>query len=126
MYKKLSGRPVTITSPANSLLVLEQFTRSSQKSVRQCARETGVSRSSVRRILKTAKWKCYIPRLLHAMNEDDPDLNWGWLRRFATRQYSRFAFPHISQNSTNEERTCVPTNKSVSKLGESGASCNND
>lgn len=73
VHKQRSGRPVTVTSPANSHLVLQQFTRSPQKSVRQCARETGVSRSSVRRILKTAKWKCYIPRLLHAMNEDDPD-----------------------------------------------------
>ena len=39
----------------------------------QCSRETGVSRSSVQRILKSANWKVYIPRLLHAMNEDDTD-----------------------------------------------------
>jgi hypothetical protein len=54
-------------------MVLRQFTHSPQKSPKQCARETGVSRSSEQRILKSAKWKVYIPRLLHAMNDDDPD-----------------------------------------------------
>ena len=36
--------------------------------MKQCSRETGVSRSSVQRILESAKWKVYIRRLLHAMN----------------------------------------------------------
>jgi hypothetical protein len=30
-------------------------------------------RSTVQRILQRAKWKIYVPRLLHAANEDDPD-----------------------------------------------------
>ena len=54
-------------------MVLERFTTSPRKSAVQCARETGVSRTSVRRILKAFKWKVYIPRLLHAINYDDPD-----------------------------------------------------
>jgi hypothetical protein len=29
--------------------------------------------SSVRQILKTAKWKCYVPRLLHVTTDGDPD-----------------------------------------------------
>ena len=29
--------------------------------------------TSVRRILKAFKWKVYNPRLLHAINDDDPD-----------------------------------------------------
>ena len=53
--------------------MLQQFTRSPQKSTKQCAHETGVSRTSVRRILKTARWKVFIPRLLQALNEVDPD-----------------------------------------------------
>jgi hypothetical protein len=73
VYKQRSRRPRTAISPASSAMVLGQFTRSPQKSPNQCAHETGVSRSSVQCILKSAKWKVYIPRLLHAMNEDDPD-----------------------------------------------------
>ncbi|KAJ4440588.1 hypothetical protein ANN_08734, partial [Periplaneta americana] len=56
-----------------SSLIETTTARGDEKSVKQCAFETGVSRSSVQRILKTAKWKVYIPRLLHTMNEDDPD-----------------------------------------------------
>ena len=52
--------------------MLQQFTCSPQKATKQCAHETGVSRTSVRRILKTARWKVFIPRLLHALNKDDP------------------------------------------------------
>ena len=73
VHKERSGRPQTATTLATSAAVLKQFTRSPQKSVKQCSRETGVSRSSVQRILKSVKWKVYIPRLLHAMNEDDTD-----------------------------------------------------
>jgi hypothetical protein len=57
VHKQRSGRPYTATSPASSSTVLEHFTRSPQKSIKQCARETGISRSSVQRILKRAKWK---------------------------------------------------------------------
>ena len=71
--KKDPGDHGQATTLATSAAVLQPFTRSPQKSVKQCSRETGVSRSSVQRILKSAKWKVYIPRLLHAMNEDDTD-----------------------------------------------------
>lgn len=73
VHKARSGRPRTATSLASSAAVLQLFTQSPQKSTYQGARESGVSRSSVRRILKEVKWKVYVPRLLHAMNEDDPD-----------------------------------------------------
>jgi hypothetical protein len=56
----------------NSAVVLQQFIQSPKQSVRWCARETGISRTSLHRILKTAKWKCYVLRLLHAMVEDYP------------------------------------------------------
>jgi hypothetical protein len=55
-------------------MMLELFTRSPQKSAKQCARETaGISGSSLQRVLKRAKQKVYIPSLLHAMTEGDPD-----------------------------------------------------
>jgi len=73
VHKERSGRPRTATTLATSTAVLQQFTCSPQKFVKQFSRKTGVSRSSVQQILKSAKWKVYIPRLLHAMNEDDTD-----------------------------------------------------
>ena len=60
VHKERSGRPRTATTLATSVAVLQQFTRSPQKSVKQCSRETRVSQSSVQRILKSAKWKVYI------------------------------------------------------------------
>ena len=72
VHRGRSGRPLTATSPA-SAMVLGRFTTSPRKSATQCARETGVRSTSVRSILKAFKWKLYIPRLLHAINEDDPD-----------------------------------------------------
>jgi len=42
-------------------------------SATQCVRETGVSIISVRRILKAVECNLYIPRSLHAINDDDTD-----------------------------------------------------
>lgn len=42
-----SGRSCTAASPTSSTMMLEHFTRSSQKSIKQCACETGVSRTSI-------------------------------------------------------------------------------
>jgi hypothetical protein len=38
-----------------------------------CSRETDVFKTRVHHILRHEKWKPYIPRLLQALNEDDPD-----------------------------------------------------
>lgn len=73
VHKGRSGRRRTATTPESCAAVLQHFVRSPQKSVTQGSRDSAVSRSSVRRILKRANWKVYIPRLLHQMNEDDPD-----------------------------------------------------
>ena len=70
---KHSGRPRTSTSPGKELQVQETLLRTLQKSLRQTARETHISKDSVNRIMKRLHWKCYIPRLSHALNEDDPD-----------------------------------------------------
>jgi len=55
------------------LLLLLNSLHARHGSTKQGARETGVSRTSIRRILKTARWKVFIPRLLRALNKDDPD-----------------------------------------------------
>ena len=60
VHKGRSRRPRTATSPASSAKVLEQFKRSPQTSTKQCAHETGISRTSIRRILETARWKFFI------------------------------------------------------------------
>jgi len=73
VHRGRSGRPLTATSPASSAMVLERFTMSPWKFATQCACETGISSTSVRHILKAFKWKVYIPRLLQAINDDDPD-----------------------------------------------------
>jgi len=54
-------------------MIFESFTTSPRTAATHCACQTGVSSTSVRRILKAVKWKVYIPRLLHAINDDDPD-----------------------------------------------------
>ena len=54
-------------------MVLECFEHSPQKCTKECARETGISRTTVRHIIKTAKLKVFNPKLPHALNEDDPD-----------------------------------------------------
>jgi hypothetical protein len=53
VHKGPSGRPRAATSDESSAAVLERFHSSPQKSTeRQCARESGVSATSVLRILK--------------------------------------------------------------------------
>ena len=49
--------------------VMQVFARFPKKSLRQCSREIGIEKSSVHRILRAQKWKPYIPRFVHALNE---------------------------------------------------------
>jgi len=116
VHKERSGRPWTATTLATSAAVLQQFTRSPQKSVKQCSHETGVSRSSVQRILKSAKWKMYIPRLLHAMNEDDTDRRLEYCEWFESMMRDGEAFAgkvvwsdeaQFKQSGTVNRHNCV-------------------
>ena len=68
-----SGRPVSVCTENNADLVLETFTQDPQTSQRRASNELGIARSSLRRIMKHFKLKPYRPRLLQALNEDDPD-----------------------------------------------------
>ncbi|GFQ95800.1 uncharacterized protein TNCT_475631 [Trichonephila clavata] len=49
------------------------FQRSPRKSLRQASREVSISKSSVHRIMKRCQCRNYIPRLAHALYDDDPD-----------------------------------------------------
>ena len=73
VHKGHSGRPRSSTSPTKQENLLERLQQSPRKSVRQAARETGISKSSTHRILKRVHLKSFKPVLVHALNEDDPD-----------------------------------------------------
>ena len=65
------GRPRT--NPTKEDRVLITFLRSSRKSVRQASGEVGISKSSVHRMMKRCYWKRCIPKLVHALHDDDPE-----------------------------------------------------
>ncbi|KAL1281045.1 hypothetical protein QQF64_015645 [Cirrhinus molitorella] len=56
-----------------SVAVLASFSKSPQRSTRRMSLESGISRTSLRRILATHKWHPYKLQLLQHLNEDDPD-----------------------------------------------------
>lgn len=68
-----SGRPKSINTDENMQLVSQSFLRNPQTSQRRAARELDISRSTLRRIMTALKLKSYKPKLLQALNEDDPD-----------------------------------------------------
>ncbi|KAJ4437975.1 hypothetical protein ANN_13914 [Periplaneta americana] len=73
VHKNNSGIPRTSISHAREREVIERFQQSPRKPVRQATRETGISKSSVHRVLKRAQCKSFIPRFVPALNEDDYD-----------------------------------------------------
>jgi hypothetical protein len=86
------------------------------KSTKQCAGETGVSRTSIRRVLKTARWKVSIRSLLHALNKDDPDrrVQYGeWFQNMVERIGvcgGKMVWSYEAQfklNGTLNRRNCV-------------------
>lgn len=68
-----SGRPKSVTKEENIQIVSENFRVTPQTSQRRASHELDISRSSLQRIMKDLKLKPYKPRLLQALNEDDPD-----------------------------------------------------
>ncbi|KAJ4440917.1 hypothetical protein ANN_10765 [Periplaneta americana] len=48
IHEERLGRPPTATSPVSSSLTLKSFVTSPQKSAMKCAREVGISNTSVR------------------------------------------------------------------------------
>ena len=73
MLKGRCGRKRSSADSESADAVMQVFARSPTKSLRQCFRQIGIEKSSVHRNFRIQKWKPYIPRLVHALNEDDPD-----------------------------------------------------
>ena len=71
--KPRSGRPKTATDEATTVAVLASFSKSPQRSTRRLSKESGVSRTSIRRILSSNKWHPYKIQLHQHLTEDDPD-----------------------------------------------------
>uniref|UniRef100_A0A669B5E7 DUF4817 domain-containing protein n=1 Tax=Oreochromis niloticus TaxID=8128 RepID=A0A669B5E7_ORENI len=67
------GRKKTVSNEETSVAVLASFSKSPQRSTRRMSLESGISRTSLRRILATHKWHPYKLQLLQHLNEDDPD-----------------------------------------------------
>ncbi|KAG2468668.1 G2E3 ligase, partial [Polypterus senegalus] len=67
------GRMKTVTNEETSVAVLASFSKSPQRSTRRMSLESGISRTSLRRILATHKWHPYKLQLLQHLDEDDPD-----------------------------------------------------
>jgi transposase len=68
-----SGRPTTFNTEENLELVSKTFSQSPRTSQRHASYELNISRSSLQRLMRDLNLKPYKPRLLQALNEDDPD-----------------------------------------------------
>lgn len=71
--KKREGRPSSVTSENNKLVISETLRQQSQNSTRNLAREFNLSQSSVVRIIRKLGLKAWRPRLLQELTEDDHD-----------------------------------------------------
>jgi transposase len=68
-----SGRSRSVSTDENMQLVSQTVLLNQQTSQRRAVRELDMSRSTLRRIMKDLNLKPYKPKLLQALNEDDPD-----------------------------------------------------
>ena len=72
--KRRSGRPSTSRSPAKVAKVQEMFDQSPQKSTRQAARESGLSRHSILRVLhKELNYRPWKPHYVQELMPEDCD-----------------------------------------------------
>ncbi|CAF1072456.1 unnamed protein product [Rotaria magnacalcarata] len=68
-----SIRPTTVRTVENIQLVSQTILPNPYVSQRRAALELNISRAGLRRLMKDLNLKPYKPRLLQALNEDDPD-----------------------------------------------------
>ena len=62
--------------------VMQVFAWSSRESLRQCSREISIEKISAHRIFGAQMWKPYNPRLVRAINDDDPDRRLQFCERY--------------------------------------------
>ncbi|CAF1991725.1 unnamed protein product [Rotaria magnacalcarata] len=67
------GRPVSVIGQETKDEVSSILKEKPRTSLRQLSTDLNISMSSVRHIYKSLGFKPYIPRLIHELNEDDPD-----------------------------------------------------
>ena len=67
------GRPVSVTTQENEVLLSQAFAESLQKSSQRVYTGLGISRRSLSRLMQRVLLKMHRPRLLHELLEDDPD-----------------------------------------------------
>lgn len=72
---KRSGRPKSVVTPENKEIVMQELNRSPDKakSQRRLSSVLNIKRRSLQRIMKDLKLRPYHPRLINALQEDDPD-----------------------------------------------------
>ena len=70
VLKGRCGKKRSSTDNESADAVMQAFCTISEE-VRQCSRDIGIEKSSVHRILRAQKWKPYILRLVHELNEDN-------------------------------------------------------
>ena len=68
-----SGRPRSVSTEENKQRVLAAFEENPGTSAKRASLELNLSRISLLRMMKELGLKLYRPRLLHDLNEDDPD-----------------------------------------------------
>ncbi|CAF1568372.1 unnamed protein product, partial [Rotaria sp. Silwood1] len=68
-----SGRPRTVRTEENMERVSETFLLNPQTSKKRASIDLGISRRSLGRLMQDLNLKLYKPRVLQALNEDDPD-----------------------------------------------------
>ncbi|CAF3931381.1 unnamed protein product [Rotaria sp. Silwood1] len=68
-----SGRPITIRTGENRQLVSQTFLLNPRTSQKRASDDLHISRTSLQRLMKDLNLRAYKPRLLQALNEDDPD-----------------------------------------------------
>jgi transposase len=68
-----SGRPRSVSTEENKQRVLAAFEENPGTSAKRASLELNLSRTSLLRMMKELGLKLYRPRLLHDLNEDDPD-----------------------------------------------------
>ena len=68
-----TSRPVTVRTEENRQLVSRTFHSNPRTSQRRASHDLNISRTSLQRLMKDLNLKSYKPRLLQALNKDDPD-----------------------------------------------------
>lgn len=87
-----SGRPKSVTTEENLETVAQSLVQSPTKSTRRASSELGISRTSVRRMLKTVGLKPYRRTLLQGLNEDDYDRRMEFCEWYVIRQLADNTF----------------------------------